>query len=123
VAPAVSGAGAWELTGAWRSHSGVLPFALSAPLVAAEPIVDHRMSQRFRLLAATGYNFWNAFDATGMNDDNPVIPFNPGADGIAYTPVLHHTSPKVFHAPTNRSPAVKSRGLPPAVATSRRIKL
>jgi hypothetical protein len=66
--------------------------ALSAPLVAAEPIVDHRMSQRFRLLASAGYNFWNAFDITRMNDDSPVVPFNPGAEGVPYAPVLHYTS-------------------------------
>src|SRR5690348_15107820 len=56
----------------------------SAPLVAAEPIVDHRMSQRFRFFAASGHNFWNAFDITGMNDDSPMVPFNPGTEGVPY---------------------------------------
>ena len=58
--------------------------------MVAEPIVDHRMSQRFRFFAASGHNFWNAFDITGMNDDSPVVPFNPGAEGVPYAPVLHH---------------------------------
>jgi hypothetical protein len=65
--------------------------------VVAEPIVDHRMSQRFRFLAAAGYNFWNAFDITGMNDDSPVVPFNAGADGVPYTAVLHQT-PRISSA-------------------------
>jgi hypothetical protein len=49
------------------------------------------MSQRFRLLAAAGYNFWTAFDITGMNDDSPVVPLNPGAEDVPYAPVLHYT--------------------------------
>jgi hypothetical protein len=62
---------------------------ISTPLVAMEPIVDHRMSPRFRLLAVAGYNFRNAFNITGMNGYSPVVPFNPGADSVPYSSVFH----------------------------------
>jgi hypothetical protein len=62
---------------------------LSTPLMAVEPIVDHRMSQRFRLLAVAGDDFPCAFNITGMNGYAPLIPFDPGADGVPYTSVFH----------------------------------
>jgi hypothetical protein len=37
----------------------------STPLMAVEPIVDHRMSQRFRLFAVASYDFPGAFNITG----------------------------------------------------------
>jgi hypothetical protein len=62
---------------------------LSTPLMTVEPIVDHRTSQRFRLLAAARYNFPGAFNITGMNGYAPVVPFDPGADGVPYASVFH----------------------------------
>jgi hypothetical protein len=58
--------------------------------MVTEPIVDHRMSQRFRLLAVASYYFWKAFNVTGMNGYSPVVPFNPGPDGVPYAPVVHY---------------------------------
>jgi len=49
------------------------------------------MSQRFRLLAVASYYFWKAFNVTGMNGYSPVVPFNPGPDGVPYAPVVHYT--------------------------------
>jgi hypothetical protein len=57
--------------------------------MAVEPIVDHRMSPRFRQLAVAGYNFRDAFNITGMNGYSPVVPLNPGADGVSYSFVFH----------------------------------
>jgi hypothetical protein len=57
--------------------------------MAVEPIVDHRMSQRLRLLAVAGYTFWDAFNIAGMNGYSPVVPLNPGADGVSYSSVFH----------------------------------
>ena len=65
------------------------PPPLSTPLMAVEPIVDHRMSQRLRLLAVAGDDFPCAFNITGMNGYAPLIPFDPGADGVPYTSVFH----------------------------------
>ena len=50
--------------------------------MAVEPIVDHRMRQSFRLLAVAGDDFPCAFNITGMNGYAPLIPFDPGADGV-----------------------------------------
>jgi len=58
--------------------------------MTVEPIVDHRMSPRFRLLAAARYNFRGAFNITGMNGHAPAVPFDPGADGVPYASVFHH---------------------------------
>jgi hypothetical protein len=69
---------------------GILaPPPLSTPLMAVEPIVDHRMSQRLRLLTVAGDDFPCAFNITGMNGYAPLIPFDPGADGVPYTSVFH----------------------------------
>jgi hypothetical protein len=57
--------------------------------MAVEPIVDHRMSQRLRLLTVAGDDFPCAFNITGMNGYAPLIPFDPGADGVPYTSVFH----------------------------------
>jgi hypothetical protein len=57
--------------------------------MAVEPIVDHRMSKRFRLLAVAGDDFPCTFNITGMNRYAPLIPFDPGADGVPYTSVFH----------------------------------
>jgi hypothetical protein len=48
--------------------------------MAVEPIVDHRMSQRFRLFAVASYDFPGAFNITGMNGYAPLVPFDPGAE-------------------------------------------
>jgi hypothetical protein len=61
----------------------------STPLMAVEPIVDHRMSQRFRLFAVASYDFPGAFNITGMNGYAPLIAFDPGADGVPYASVFH----------------------------------
>ncbi len=57
--------------------------------MAAEPFVDHRMSPRFRLLAVARYDLREAFNITRMNGYSPVVPFDPGADGVPYTSVFH----------------------------------
>src|SRR5262249_41868179 len=61
----------------------------STPLMAIEPIVDHRMSQPFRLLAVASYDFPGAFNTTGMNGYAPVVAFDPGADGVPDASVFH----------------------------------
>jgi hypothetical protein len=72
-----------------RLAFNLITIALSTPLMTVEPIVDHRTSQRFRLLAAARYNFPDAFNITGMNGYAPVVPFDPGADGVPYASVFH----------------------------------
>jgi hypothetical protein len=54
-----------------------------------EPFIDHGMSQRFGLLAVAGYDFSSHFNVSRMNGDDPLISFDPGADGVSYAPVLH----------------------------------
>jgi hypothetical protein len=61
----------------------------STPLMAIEPIVDHRMSQRFRLLAVASYVFPGAFNITGMNGYAPVVALDPGADSVPDASVFH----------------------------------
>jgi hypothetical protein len=69
--------------------------------MAVEPIVDHRMSQRFRLLAVAGNDFPCAFNITGMNGYAPLIPFDPGADGVSYTSVFHQGTLRSNWKPSN----------------------
>jgi hypothetical protein len=57
--------------------------------MAVEPIVDHRISQRFSLFAVASYDFPSAFNITGMNGYAPMVPFDPGADGVSYASVFH----------------------------------
>jgi hypothetical protein len=57
--------------------------------MTVEPIVDHRTSKRFRLLAVASCDFPAAFNITGMNGYAPVVPFDPGADGVPYPSVFH----------------------------------
>ena len=54
-----------------------------------EPLVDHRMSQQFGFFAVTVYHFSGAFNVLRMNRYDPLIPFDPGADRISYSPVFH----------------------------------
>ena len=54
-----------------------------------EPLVDHRMSQQFGFFAITVYHFSGAFNFLRMNCYDPLIPFDPGADRISYSPVFH----------------------------------
>jgi hypothetical protein len=70
--------------------------------MAVEPIVDHQMSQRFRLFAVASYDFPGAFNITGMNGCAPLVPFDPGADGVPYASVFHKKRvkavwPSAFH--------------------------
>jgi hypothetical protein len=70
------------------ASEGACPiFARTSP--AVEPIFDHPMSQRFRLLAVASDDFPGAFNITGMNGDVPLIPFDPGAAGVPDTSVFH----------------------------------
>jgi hypothetical protein len=54
-----------------------------------EPFVDHGVSQQFGLFAATVYHFSVAFNVLRMNGYDPLVPFDPGADRISYSPVFH----------------------------------
>ena len=54
-----------------------------------EPFVDHGVSQQFGLFAVTVYHFSGAFDVLRMNGYDPLVPFDPGADRISYSPVFH----------------------------------
>jgi hypothetical protein len=54
-----------------------------------EPFVDHGVGQQFGLFAVTAYHFSRAFNVLRMNGYDPLVPFDPGADRIAYSPVLH----------------------------------
>jgi hypothetical protein len=74
---------------AQRAFKSIPPPSLSTPLMAVKPIIDQRMRQRLRLLAVAGDDFPCAFNITGMNGYAPLIPFDPGADGVPYTSVFH----------------------------------
>ena len=54
-----------------------------------EPFVDHGVSQQFCLFAVTVYHFSGAFNVLRMNGNDPLVPFNPGADRISYSPIFH----------------------------------
>jgi hypothetical protein len=54
-----------------------------------EPFVDHSMSQRFRLRVIAVYDFSSHFNVARMNGYDPLIWFDPSADGISNTPVFH----------------------------------
>jgi hypothetical protein len=61
----------------------------STPLMELEPLVDHGVSQQFGLFAVTVYHFSGAFNVLRMNGYDPLVPFDPGADRISYSPVFH----------------------------------
>ncbi len=54
-----------------------------------EPCVVHGASQQFGLCAVTVYHFSGAFNVLRMNGYDPLVPFNPGADRISYSPIFH----------------------------------
>ena len=60
-----------------------------APLVPVEPFVDHGMSQRFRFRTIAVYDLSGHFNVARMNGNDPLIPFDQGADGVSYTSVFH----------------------------------
>jgi hypothetical protein len=62
---------------------------LSTPSMLLEPFVDHGVSQQFGLFAVTVYHFSVAFNVLRMNGYDPLVPFDPGADRISYSPVFH----------------------------------
>ena len=61
----------------------------STPLMAIEPIVYHRPSQCFGVLAVAGYDFAGAFNIAWINGYEPFVSFDPGADGVPDAPVFH----------------------------------
>ena len=61
----------------------------STPLMAIEPIVYHRPSQCFGVLAVAGYDFAGASNIAWINGYEPFVSFDPGADGVPDAPVFH----------------------------------
>lgn len=54
-----------------------------------EPFVDHGMSRRFRLRAIAAYDSSSHFNGPRLNGYDPLISFDPSADGISNAPVFH----------------------------------
>ncbi len=52
------------------------------------PFVDHGMSQRFRLRTIAACDLAGHFNVPGVNGHDPLISFDPGADGISKAPVF-----------------------------------
>jgi len=64
----------------------------SAPSASVEPLVDHRMRDRLRLLAVATHDFARHFNFTGVNGHEPFIAFGPGADRVPNASVFHETN-------------------------------
>jgi hypothetical protein len=54
-----------------------------------EPFVDHGTSQRFRLRTIAVYDFSRHFNVARMNGYDPLISFDPSADGVSNALVFH----------------------------------